>query len=256
VRPGEYIFFTSYALARPVLPFSSFFTLLEWYDLQLHHLSTHSITLVAIFVHFCEMYVGVRPSVHLFMLFHVLRSLGKRASPIGCLLLPAKDQGYNCVHRCPHLGKWDCWRDDWVIMHTEVHDWLELSTTAPMVHRNSWEKVPDLQSAYLLVLKRIWFLAENMLTSMILLFDIFVEAHHPSPAACPPDLDVHRGGGCHVTGAWPSVLTEMQSKLSIDPSSASFIKPLARCMPLCLDQAVRSQLLKELPMPDNIDITP
>jgi hypothetical protein len=31
--PGEFIFFTSYALARLVLPVSSFFTLMENYDL-------------------------------------------------------------------------------------------------------------------------------------------------------------------------------------------------------------------------------
>jgi hypothetical protein len=70
---GEFIFFTSYALAMLVLPVSSFFfTLLENYDLQLHHLTPHSLMLVVIFIHFCEMYVGVRSSVRLFELIHVL----------------------------------------------------------------------------------------------------------------------------------------------------------------------------------------
>jgi hypothetical protein len=49
-----------------MLPFSSFFMLLETYDLKLHHLSPHSIMLVVIFVHLYEMYVGVRLSVHQF----------------------------------------------------------------------------------------------------------------------------------------------------------------------------------------------
>jgi hypothetical protein len=84
LRSSEFIFFTSYALSRLVLPFSSFFfTLLETYDLQLHHLSPHSIALVAIFVHLYEIYVGVQPSVRLFQLFHVLRYSRKRVSPIG-----------------------------------------------------------------------------------------------------------------------------------------------------------------------------
>jgi hypothetical protein len=52
-------FFAVYALAGLVLSLSSFFTLLEYYGLQLHHLSPNSITLVAIFVHFYEMFVGV-----------------------------------------------------------------------------------------------------------------------------------------------------------------------------------------------------
>jgi hypothetical protein len=38
LRPNEFIFFTSYALADLALPFPSFFTLLENYGLQLHHL--------------------------------------------------------------------------------------------------------------------------------------------------------------------------------------------------------------------------
>jgi hypothetical protein len=55
LRSGEFIFFSSYALSGLVLPFS----------------------------YFCEMYVGVRPSMHLFRLFHVMRSFRKRASLIG-----------------------------------------------------------------------------------------------------------------------------------------------------------------------------
>jgi hypothetical protein len=54
--PGDFIYFASYTLSELVLSFSSFlFTLLEHYGLQLQHLSPHSITLVAIFVHLCEM---------------------------------------------------------------------------------------------------------------------------------------------------------------------------------------------------------
>jgi hypothetical protein len=46
---------------------SSFFlTLLEYYGLQLQHLSPNSIALVAIFVHLYEMYMGVHPSMQLF----------------------------------------------------------------------------------------------------------------------------------------------------------------------------------------------
>jgi hypothetical protein len=83
LRSDEFIFFTSYALAGLVLPFSSFFTVLETYGLQLHHISLHSITLVTIFVHLYEMYVGMWPSVLLFWLFHMLRSSRKWVSPIG-----------------------------------------------------------------------------------------------------------------------------------------------------------------------------
>jgi hypothetical protein len=51
---------------------SSFLMLLENYGLQLHHLTPHAIASMAILAHFCEMFVGVRPSVHLFWLFFTL----------------------------------------------------------------------------------------------------------------------------------------------------------------------------------------
>jgi hypothetical protein len=44
-------------------------------------------------------------------------------------------------------------------------------------------------------------------------------------------------------------------RLSVDPSSGNFINPPVPCMPIFLDPAVSSQLLKEMPMLDNIDIT-
>jgi hypothetical protein len=59
---------------------------LEWYGLQLHHLSPHSITLVMI-------YVGMQPLVCLFRLFCVLRSFRKRASPINGYYFEHKTKG-------------------------------------------------------------------------------------------------------------------------------------------------------------------
>jgi hypothetical protein len=78
LQPEEFVYFSCYAAVGLVPPVSSFlFTLLEFYGLQLQHLSLHSLILVAIFVHFCEMFVCVRPSVTLFRTFHMLRWFGK-----------------------------------------------------------------------------------------------------------------------------------------------------------------------------------
>jgi hypothetical protein len=67
LQPDEFVFFASYALVGLAFLASSFlFTLLEYYGLQLQHLSLHSLTLVEIFVHFCDMFVCVWPSVCLF----------------------------------------------------------------------------------------------------------------------------------------------------------------------------------------------
>jgi hypothetical protein len=72
--PGDFVFIATYALAELVPLLSSFFlTLLEYCRLQLQHLSPNSITLMAIFVQLCEMFVRVRPSVWLFWRFFVMK---------------------------------------------------------------------------------------------------------------------------------------------------------------------------------------
>jgi hypothetical protein len=74
-RQGDFVFFAAYALAGLVPPLSSFFLmLLEYYGLQLQHLSPNSIALVAIFIHLYEMFVGVRPSVRLFWCLFILKA--------------------------------------------------------------------------------------------------------------------------------------------------------------------------------------
>jgi hypothetical protein len=56
---------------------------LEFYRVQLQYLLPHSSVLVAIFIHFYEMFVGVRSLILLFWLFHVQRWAGKGTKPIG-----------------------------------------------------------------------------------------------------------------------------------------------------------------------------
>jgi hypothetical protein len=60
----EFVLFTSYisyGLALPISPF--FLLLLEEFGLQLQHLTPHSILEAAIFVHLCDMFVGVPPAL-------------------------------------------------------------------------------------------------------------------------------------------------------------------------------------------------
>jgi hypothetical protein len=84
MRPGDVIFFAAYALTGLVPPLSFFFlTMPKYYGLQLQDLSPNSIALVAIFVHLCEMYVGVQPSVRLFRRFFVLKAVSPHPPLIG-----------------------------------------------------------------------------------------------------------------------------------------------------------------------------
>jgi hypothetical protein len=59
---GEFVLFTSYISCGLALPISPFFLLLlEEFGLQLQHLTPHYVLQAAIFVHLCEMFVGVAP---------------------------------------------------------------------------------------------------------------------------------------------------------------------------------------------------
>jgi hypothetical protein len=111
------------------------------------------------------------------------------------------------------------------------------------------------------VVARIWFLAKKGLTSMMVLFDFL------SKRIIPLQLRVRLAwlytGENDTTwlerGRGPNldlmVLYSMLLKMSTDPFSGDFINPLVPCMPICLEQTVRSLLLKKMPTLDDIDIT-
>jgi hypothetical protein len=81
---GEFVLFVSYISCGLALPISPFFlVLLEEFGLQLQHLTPHSILLAAIFVHLCEMFVGVAPCTSLFRHFFVLVKSGKARDHLG-----------------------------------------------------------------------------------------------------------------------------------------------------------------------------
>jgi hypothetical protein len=80
---GEFVLFTSYISCGLALPISPIFLLLlEEFGLQLQHLTPHSVLQASIFVHLCEMFVGVAPCTSLFRYFSVLVKFGKTRNHI------------------------------------------------------------------------------------------------------------------------------------------------------------------------------
>jgi hypothetical protein len=69
----EIVTFLNFAEQGLALPTCSFFHgLLYYYGLELHHLNPKSIFHIAIFIHFCEAFLGIEPHWDLFrFLFHV-----------------------------------------------------------------------------------------------------------------------------------------------------------------------------------------
>jgi hypothetical protein len=80
----ELMLFVSYISCGLALPISPFFLLLlEEFGLQLQHLTPHSILQAAIFVHLCEVFIGVAPCTSLFCHFFVLVKSGKARDHLG-----------------------------------------------------------------------------------------------------------------------------------------------------------------------------
>jgi hypothetical protein len=81
---GEFVLFNSYITCGLAPPISSFFLLLlEEFGLHLQHLTPYSILLVSVFIHFMEMFVGVRPCVTIFKHFYALVGSGRSRCAIG-----------------------------------------------------------------------------------------------------------------------------------------------------------------------------
>jgi len=73
------------------LPVSEFFcALLQFWGIQLHHLTPQSILHLSIFTHFCEAFLGILPHFHLFQHFFTLVPVPNSAKPAifgGCELV-------------------------------------------------------------------------------------------------------------------------------------------------------------------------
>jgi hypothetical protein len=78
---------------------------LEYYGLQLEHLSPNSIALVAIFIHICEMFMGVRSSMRLFRRFFILKVANQHPPLIGGYYFHSRTQGHPVTsHPFPLAG--------------------------------------------------------------------------------------------------------------------------------------------------------
>jgi hypothetical protein len=164
---GEFVLFISYLFCGLALPISPFFLLLlEEFGLQLQHLTPHSILQVAIFVHLCEMFVGVAPCTSLFRHFFVLVKSGKARDHLGAYYFQTRPD--SAVAYVSTFGgtRWENWRGDWVIASAEANDRLVLPSNGPALDRKHWRTKPSLAPEFLPVLDRTKTLVTGGLTLM------------------------------------------------------------------------------------------
>jgi hypothetical protein len=207
------------------------------------------------------MFVSVRPSVWLLRRFHVLRPVSKQPPRIGGYYFQQQTKGPSKYIAALTPGRWDHWREDWVLMQTEAHKRLALPTAASTAPRADWEQDPNLQPNYDPMLARIRFLADKGLTSMMVMYD-FLPKHIAPLQECSRPAWFYTGVndstrlecGTGLTWETDKLMTSL-AKLKPDLTSPDFITPPASCQPICMDQVARTALLKSMPTLDDIDIT-
>jgi hypothetical protein len=163
----EFVLFVPYLFCGLALPISPFFLLLlEEFGLQLQLLTPYSILQVAIFVHFCEMFVGVAACTSLFRKFFVLVRSGKGKDHLGAYYFQSRSDP--TVTYIASLGgaRWENWQSDWVIAIAEASDRLALPSDGSSLERKQWRVKPCLVPEFRPILDRIKELAVGGLTSM------------------------------------------------------------------------------------------
>jgi hypothetical protein len=83
----EQVIFASFFEGGFNLPVGDFFCdLLHYYQLELVHLVPISITIVSMFIHFCDAYLGISPHFLLWRYLFCVKSTGKRSGPVGAIM--------------------------------------------------------------------------------------------------------------------------------------------------------------------------
>jgi hypothetical protein len=160
-------------------------------------------------------------------------------------------------------GRWERRREDWALVQVDAHDQLALPVGAPTLYRTEWVKDPGLESGFDPVLDRIQYLAENGLTSLMVLHDFLsrclmplqVQPAHPAwmYIGVSNIMRLERSPGSSLDEA---LLAACLKSLMADQFLADLVVPAAVCEPICVNQAVRTALLATMPMLDDVNIAP
>nr|BAD01762.1 hypothetical protein [Oryza sativa Japonica Group] len=168
--PGRFVFFLPFAMAGLVPPFSSFFMdVLEFYDLQMAHLTPNAVMTLAIFAHLCEMFIGVRLSLRLFRWFFTVQPVSPPSVVGGCYFQP-RGPVLNRYIPCVLRKKWDDWKSDW--FYTPLADEARLRLPSqPPAQASNWRAPVDLGDGYDAVLDRLAGLRSQGLTGAMVYGD-------------------------------------------------------------------------------------
>jgi hypothetical protein len=141
----ESVLYVSFLIRRLTLPVSPFFhSLLNLYDLNLTHLNPNSIFQVAIFVHLCEVFLGILPHFGLWMYIYHCRPgmAGGQHQLVGGSSLELR-RGRNLEYLdIPLKDSIKRWRLEWFTMENHNKSLPPRSGRQPDVRTPSWVESP------------------------------------------------------------------------------------------------------------------
>jgi hypothetical protein len=140
-------------------------------------------------------------------MFHVLRWSRKGSGLIGAYYFQLWVKGPIAYITPISSGKWDHWREDWVVVWADVHDRLALPTESLMAKCNAWEEAPKLHMAYWPVIRRIKHLTSHGLSTMMVLHDFLSRCiaalqDRAARLGCIPKRVIPRSWSVTVTQVW------------------------------------------------------
>jgi hypothetical protein len=145
-------------------------------------------------------------------------------------------------------------------VQADVHDRLALPVDGLTLDRTEWEKDPNLEPGFDPVLDRIQYLAENGLTSLMVLHDFLSKhlVHLLDRSHCPAWMytgvnDIMRLDHRPGSSLSDTLLATSLKAVTTNLPSAELVTPAAACEPLCANQVMRTSLLVIMP---TLDIAP
>jgi hypothetical protein len=149
------------------------------------------------------------------------------------------------------------------LVQTGIHDWLALPVGGLTLDRTEWVKDLGLESGFNLVLDQIQYLAENSLTSLMVLHDFLSKRLAPLQDRSHRLAWMYTGVNDimrldHGPGSSQDevLLAASLKALTTKQFSAELVVSTAVCEPICVNQTTRTALLVTMPTLDDVDIAP
>jgi hypothetical protein len=135
----EQVVFASFFERGFNLPVGDFFRgLLYYYQLELVHLVSNSITVVSTFIHFYEAYLGISPHFLLWRYFFCVKSTGKRSGPVGAVMFNLRSDLKAEWIDTDLPDNTAGWRSEWFYIADQIHS-LPRRTGHRPVKINEWD---------------------------------------------------------------------------------------------------------------------